>query len=131
MKGYRISNPELRARFEHHEKASLDSVRIEIAMLRAMIEDRLEMVGDNQAEKIAAFQSVTPTLVNLVKCVETLSKLERQNSVVLGKEALANLGKEIIKVITEELEGVPNHDSIVDSVASRIATAIAETRNQE
>lgn len=131
IRGYRLSNPELRERVEHHSgSASLESVRLEIGMLRALIEDRLAL-ANNAAERLSAFQSVTPTLVSVVKCVEVLCKLERQTSVVLGKEALSELAKQIVKILTEELDGVPNHDSIVDKVASRIAGAIASARNKD
>jgi hypothetical protein len=131
VRGYRLSNPELRERVEQHAgEASLESVRNEIILLRALIEDRLEMAS-TKAERLAAFQSVTPTLVNVVKCCETLAKLERQNSVVLGKEALMGLGKQIIHILSEELDGVPGYDSVVDRIAARIAKTIAESRNQE
>jgi hypothetical protein len=47
----------------------------------------------------------------------------------LGKEALSELGKEVITILTEELKGVENHDRIIDSVAERMAAAISDARN--
>lgn len=131
IKGYRLSSPELRERFEHHSRSDLfSSLRQEIDLLRAMIEDRVSQ-ADTPAERIAAFNAVRPALVDVVKCVETLSKLERQNNIVLGKEALSWLSKEIINILIGELEQVQGYERIVDRVAQRISKAIAEARNQE
>ena len=131
IKGYRLSSPELRERFEHHSRSDLfKSLRQEIDLLRAMIEDRVSQ-ADSPAERIAAFNAVRPALVDVVKCVETLSKLERQNNIVLGKEALSWLSKEIINILIGELEQVEGYERIVDRVAQRISQAVADARNQE
>ena len=131
IRGYRIANPELRKAVEYHsQSASFDTVRDEIVLLKGIIEDRLSM-GNTEAERIGAYQSVTPTVISLVKCYETLSKLERQTSVVLGKEALTFLQKEIIEILTSELKNTPDYESVVDRIANRIASAISEARNKE
>jgi len=129
IQGYRLSSPELRKQFEHFEQSDLlETVRQEISLLRALINDRLNML-DSPAERIAAFQSVAPQLVAVVKSLETIVKLEHQTNVVLGKDALRSLAQEIIKILTEELVEVPDHDSIIDRVAKRIASAIAKSHN--
>lgn len=131
IKGYQFSDPELRRQFEHHSRSDLfSSLRQEVDVLRGMINARLNQI-ENPAEMITAFNAVRPALVDVVKCIETLSKLERQNNVVLGKEALSWLNKEIIAILVGELEQVPNYEPIVDRIARRIATALAESRNQE
>lgn len=131
IKGYRLSNPELRERFEHHNRSDLfASLGQEVALLRAMIESRLEEVS-GPADVINALNVVHKPLVDIVKCAETLSKLERQNNVVLGKEALAKLNKQIIEILIGELEQIPNSETIIDRVASRLADALANARNEE
>jgi len=131
IKGYQLSNPELREQFEHHSRSDLfSSLGQEIYLLRAMINERLNQI-DNPAEMVSALNTVHKPLVDIVKCVETLSKLERQNNIVLGKEALNILNREIIDILVGELEAVPNFETIVDAVARRIAAAIANSRNSE
>lgn len=128
IRSYRLKGT-LRERFEHHSSADLlTTVRDEIHLLKSLIEDRLDL-AESPAERLVAFQTVRPALVDVVKCFEILTKLETATSVTLGKEALSELGKEVIKILTEELEGVPNHDSIIDSVAARIAASISDARN--
>ncbi len=131
IRGYQLTDPVLRDQVEYHgREGRLESIRQEIVLLRSMINTRLNMIT-NRAERESAIQSATPSVVSLVKCYETLTKLEQQTSVVLGKEALSELAEEIVIILTEELDGVPNHDSIVDKVASRIADAIASARNKD
>jgi len=126
IKRYRLSNPELREKFEHHMRADvLTSVREEIALLSAMVHDRLDMI-QSKAERMDAFRVVRPALVDIVKCVDTLSKLERQADEVLGKEAIMWLRKEIVKILVEEAD---LEHSVIDRVAKRIAEAIANARN--
>lgn len=131
IRGYRISNPELRERFEHHSRSDLfASLRQEVDLLRSMIEDRVSQ-ANTPAERINVFNAVRPALVDVVKCIETLSKLERQNNIVLGKEALAWLNKEIIQILIGELAEVPGYETIIDRVAAKLAAALANARNKE
>ena len=129
IQSYRLKG-QLRERFEHFSSASLlKTVRDEIVLLQSLIEDRLDL-ADSPAERLVAFQAVRPALVDVVKCFETLTKLEAQTSVTLGKEALSELGKEVIQILTEELKDVPNYDTIIDSVAAKMAASISNARNQ-
>ena len=130
IRSYRL-NGRLAERFEHFRGSSIyDTAAQEIHLLRAMIEDRL-MVDDSPAEAMNAFRTVTPQIVNLVKCIETLSKLERQNSLVLTKDSAGRLADRIVEILTGALADIPNSEPIVDRVASEIATAIAEAHNNE
>lgn len=131
IKGYRLTDPELREKFDHHnDEASLQTVREEIVLLRAMIEQRLNM-ATNKAEKEAAFQIVTPAIAKVNTLVESLTKLARQTSTMVGKAALHKLGADIVTILTEELDGVPQYDEIIDSVAARITQAVKEARNED
>jgi hypothetical protein len=131
IRGYRLSNPELREQFEHFNSVDLlKTVREEVVILRSMINERLNSI-QNQSEMLAAFNIVRPALIDVVKCIEILTKLELKTSVVLGKDALSTLNGKIIKILSGALEGVPDYDRVVDSVARQIASAIAESHNQE
>lgn len=129
IKGYRLSSPDLKQRFDHHADSLLESVRQEIILLRALIEDRLSL-AKTEADRINAFNTVRPAIVDVVKCVETLQKLERQNNIVLSKEAIMKLRKDIVDILVSELEHLPNYESIVDGVARKLAAAIAGAKNE-
>lgn len=127
IKGYMITNPDLKLRFDHHA-GSVETVRQEIRLLRALVDDRLELAR-TEADRINAFQVVHPALATINKLVESLGKLERQTNLVLEKDALKGLAEGIGKILVEELGNIDSSGEIVDRVASRIATLIAEAHN--
>lgn len=129
IRGYRLTDPVLRKRFEEHGTSTLEQIRQEIQLLRVMAEDRFNL-AQSPGERIAAYQFVSNTLVNIVKCQEVVTKLELSNSVVLGKEALASLSEDIILILADELQDVPKYDTIIDAIARRMADAIASKRNE-
>jgi hypothetical protein len=131
LRGYYLKDPELRKRFEHHAAASsIDTLREEVVLLRTLIHNRVDLCS-NDAEQIVAFQAVVSALGTVEKLVNSLSKLERLDSLVLDKAALNDLGDKIVEILTENLKDIPDRDRIVDRVAEAIANAIVEARNKE
>lgn len=128
IKGYHLDNPAFKERFDR--LSDLSTVKQEVSILRALLESKLSFAR-NDAELIAAFQSVRPAVVDIVNCVEKLQKLERQADLVLSKEALMEVRNVIVKILTDELSALPNYESIVDRVAKGIAKAIADASNKE
>lgn len=133
MRKYRIDDPTLNERYGYHsaDDESLKTIAEEIRLLRAMIEDRLAQATNSVAERQAAFSIVTPWLAKVAQLVETLSKLEKQSSALVGKAALQKLGGEIVKILIDELNDIPGRDTVIDTIAGRIADAIAEAKNDE
>jgi hypothetical protein len=128
-RSYHLSNPDLAKRFD--QLAGSDSIRTvkeEVIMLRLLIEDRHNLAR-TEAERVAAFQVLTPAFATLAKLVEVLNKLERSTDTVLEKEAVDRLGGEIVNILIEELCSVENYTDIVDRVAGRIGDAISNARN--
>lgn len=128
---YLLTDPELRKKYAHHSRAeNLETIRQEVVLLRALINERLNLARTD-AEKISAFNVIHPALSTLNKMVESLSKLERSSGVVLEKEAIRNLGNQIIDILIDELKDIPNRDSVIDRIAHKIAKAIADAQNTD
>ncbi len=128
---YKLYDPELRSRFEEMKaSADLRTLKQDVALLRTVLEQRLNFAR-NEAEKIAAIQSVAPMFGTLDKLVGSLDKLERRSGEVLEKDAVQKLVLDIVNVLAFELDGVPGRDGIVDRVARRMADVIAKARNVE
>lgn len=109
---------------------SIETVRQEVLLLRALIDERLDLAR-TEADKITAFQVIHPAISTLNKLVESLNKLDRQTNEVLDKGALTRLGDDIVTVLIEELCHIDGYTDIIDRVGSRIADAIAGARNEE
>ena len=126
---YRLNDPDLRERLEHHGAAEcIEIVRNEVVLLRALIEDRLNL-AKTEAERIAAFNVVHPALNTLEKLVTSIQKLEHNASLSLEKGAAKKLAEDIGKILIEELNDVPDRDNIIDRVSRRIADAVMAARN--
>lgn len=131
LRGYRLSDTSLRARFDHFsDSESLETVRDEVILLRSLINERLDL-AKTEADKVVAFQVIHPALSTLNKLVESLGKLERQTDAVLGKAALNDLCDEIAKILIEELCDMDGFEGIVDRIATRISDAIASAHNEK
>ncbi len=98
--------------------------------MRILLEERINF-AKSEAEKICAFPVVQSTASNLSKMVETLSKLERQTDLVLGKDVLNVLSDQIVQILVEELSGIEDVENITERIARRIGDAIAGAHNQE
>jgi len=131
IRSYRLSDPDARQRFDHLANSeALETVRDEVVLLRLLIDERYAL-AETKADKINAFSVIHPALSTLNKLVESLGKLERQADLVLGREALEKLGDDIVTILIEELTDVDGYTEIVDRVASRLATTIAESHNKK
>ena len=129
IRSYRIADPDIRARFDHHvDSDTLETVREEVAFMRSLIEERYSLAR-TEADKINAFSVIHPAISTLNKLVESLTKLEMQADLILGRDALNLLADDIVTILISELSNVDGYTEIVDRVASRIAEKIANTRN--
>ena len=50
---------------------------------------------------------------------------------VLNKASVLNLAQELVGIIAEELNGVPERDTIVDRIAHRLIEAVGTCNNEE
>lgn len=130
VKGYQLSNPDLKERYEElsAEKA-LEPLKQEVHLLRTLIEKRLNL-AETKADQIIAFNVIHPAMSTLDKLYNSLLKLQVSYSQVLEKSAAEKLAQDIIKIIVEELEDVPGRDNIIDKISARIGKAFVEARNQ-
>lgn len=128
--GYRVTDPELKQRLVHFSQDELlESVREEVILVRALIEER-HSFAKTQAEKIQVFPQIIDATSKLEKLVTSLAKLERQVSQVLDKPTIQKLGRKIVEILTRNLKDIPDRETIVDAVAREIAQAVMEAQNE-
>ena len=127
IKGYIITNPDLKSRFDQHAD-SVETVGQELRLLRALVNDRLDL-SRNESDRVNALQVLHPAISTINKLVESLDKMKRQTDLVLEKAALMTLGEGIGEILVEELGNLDESGELVDRVAGRIATLIANAHN--
>jgi hypothetical protein len=109
-----------------HEE--IRSLREEIAIVRMLIEQRMNMIKNDTDLLVhsGAINSLVLTIERLVKSAHTI---EQNLGILLSKSAVIALGQTICKIIVEELDGIENYEEIVDSIMTRISTSIAVAKD--
>lgn len=105
------------------------SLREEVALLRVMIQDRLNF-AKSDADRLVAYNQVGVWLGTLDKLVNSLNRLEKETSQTLTKETLMEVGRAIVMILSEEIKKLEGHEQVIDAVASRIVPVIEEASNR-
>ena len=128
VKGYLINDEILRQQFDHHQQGDLYSLRGEIVLLRAMINQRLNS-ATNDLERSAVFREIGGWIATLDKLVNSLSKLEEKTSQTLTRGALLDFARRVITVVSQEVKQIEGYEKVVDAIAARLVQEVGATNN--
>jgi len=118
---YRISDPDLQDSVKHHAKASLLDISQQIILLRSIVERRLNMAGDTDAEKISAYTFVATQLQSLSKMTETLVKLAKESGELMERNEVEGLIDKMVGIVADEVKDVEGYEGIIDAIVGRIS----------
>lgn len=104
------------------------SLRDEVTLMRAMIEDRLNM-AKSDAEKLVAYNQVAAWIGTVDKLVNSLNRLEKEVNSTLTKDALFEVARKLIQVIVEEVQHLPGHENVIDAISHRVVPVIEDASN--
>lgn len=114
--------------FADHE--DVKSLREEIAITRMLIEQRFNTIEDD-GDLLAAVGGLNKLLITAEKLVKSSHVIEQNLGSLLAKSSVLVMGRQIVEVIVEELEGIPGYEDIVDRISERILTTILEQKDKE
>lgn len=124
LKQYLLTRPqdcERLARLDDPE--GFKSLRDEVVIATGMLERRL-----NLARSDAEFISMFPQVEKFLGRVESLKKssffLEQKSGAMLSRAAAFRLMQETMKVVAEELEGIPGYEEIMDRIIDRLGPVV-------
>lgn len=128
---YHLNRPEVQARVAALASDSrLLSLREGIALMHTMIEERFNLINED-VEKIAGYPQITSMMLALERLVRSTLELELKLDSLLSKEALAEFARSIVEIISRNLEGVPNYESICDSIMDEILETVSTVSNND
>jgi len=113
----------------HAGADEIKSLRIEIALLRALIEKRIN-ICDSDAEMVAAMPLIKETIVAVEKLVSSCHAMETKLGQLLNKSALMSLAQKMVHTIDDNLQGIENRELIVEKIGNEIVRVIAEQQNE-
>ena len=112
----------------HMTADEVKSLRVEIAMLRTMIERRWNMI-DNDVEFANSFSTMKDSFMALEKLITSCHTLEVKLDNLMSKSALLSLAQKVVSVINQHLpEDMPDRAPLVEKIGEDIFEAI---KNQE
>jgi hypothetical protein len=125
MKNYLITRTYLKDGLERHSAIDeIRGLREEIAIARALIEKRLNMV-DSKADYLHACGQVNTLLLTVDKLINSFHRLDVNLGNMLSKSALLEVAKEVVQILTEELKHVEGYEAIIDRVLSKISESVS------
>jgi hypothetical protein len=131
LKQYLLTRAQDQTRLAHlDDPEGLKSLRDEVVIATGMLERRLNLVSTD-AEFISAFPQVEKFLKTLADLKKSSFFLEQKSGAMLSRSAAFGLFQEIIKIIVDELDGIPDYEQIVDRIIARIGPAIQHAGNSE
>jgi hypothetical protein len=107
------------------EHDDVKSLREEIGFARMLIEKRFNMI-QNEADLLSACGTLNTLLLTVERLVKSCNQVERNLGSMLSKPSVLTLGREIISIIVEELDGIDDYEDIIDKISERIVSVILE-----
>jgi hypothetical protein len=95
------------------------------------LERRLSLANRSDAEFLAAYPEVEKSLKTLADLKKSNFSLEEKSGATLSREQSFALVRQVIEILVDELEGIPDYERIVDSITTRILATVQRSGNSE
>lgn len=131
VRGYLLAQADDRTRLatvsDHLEPVK--ALRDSIALLTIMIEKRWNLVKDD-GDLLQACGPLNTMLQNMERLVTSCHKIEQNLGLLLARQAIMSLAKQMVEVIIDELEGIEDYEAIIDRITARLIDLIGGAANQ-
>jgi hypothetical protein len=125
---YMLNKAKYRQRYsEFAESDDLRTLKDEISILRMVMEERLNMIG-NDSDMLAACGQITSLAVTIERLVKSCHTLESRLGSLLAKPTLLGIANDIVQILLQELESQPDYELLVDRISEKILKVITEAK---
>jgi len=129
IRSYILSHLPLEESRTRHAVSEISGLRDEVAIARALVEQRLNLIT-NDSELLAACGQVNALLLTVEKLVQSCVKTEEKLGELLSKTAVVELATDMVTILSEELKTVEGYEAIVDRIGTRIMKLIRGKTNE-
>jgi len=129
LHSYILSHLPLKESSARHAASEIASLRDEIAITRALVEERLNLIS-NPSELLAACGQVNSLLLTIERLVQTSVKTEEKLGELLSKTAVVELATDMVVILTEELKNIEGFEAIIDSIGLKFQQLIMDKTNR-
>lgn len=128
---YMIDNQSLRDSYKRQkgDKQYLN-LKEEILLIQALIEQRLQSI-QTSSDLTLAVGPINMLVGRLESMKVALLKMQQQLGLVIDKDSLRQLARDIALILDEELEGLENKEVLLDRISIKIVESIEDAGKKE
>jgi hypothetical protein len=125
---YMLNKAKYQQRYlEFAESSELRTLNDEIAILRMVMSERLNMIN-NDSEMLASCGQITSLAMTIEKLVKTCHTLESRLGTLLAKPTLLGIANDLVQILLRELVNISNYEDLVDRISDQILKVIVEAK---
>lgn len=125
---YMLNKAKYRQRYsEFAESDDIRTLKDEIAILRMVMEERLNMVT-NDSEMLASCGQIASLAITIERLVKSCHTLESRLGSLLAKPTLLGIANDIVQILLQELAYLPDYETLVDKISERILKVVTEAK---
>jgi hypothetical protein len=120
---YRLTDPALQEAVKFHATGNLLDIRQQLVLMNSIIERRLNLAGDTNAEQVSAFNFVATQLQAVSKMTETLVKLGRESGELMNRVDVDARNEELLGIVVDVAKEHMNekvYAEFVDELSKRV-----------
>lgn len=118
---YRFRVDKYRNRINEIAKSSnVKCLREEIGVLRMLLEERMNSIGDDLGQLILQSGDLSEMVVKIDKLVNSCHNLEAKLGVMIDKTTMLVLTEQIVKIISDEIKD----GDVLDRISTQILTVM-------
>ena len=130
-RGYILTNPRLQERLmQLNTPDEIKSLQLEVAMAKMLIEERLNLVKNDQ-EAISAYGAVNSMLLTVEKLVSRSHVLEQNLGQLFHKVTVIQMIQDFIQIVDEEIRPLEGGIEAIDRIVQRLYAHAQQVRNTE
>ncbi len=129
-RGYLLAKVEDRARLASlsDELEPVKELRDAIGLAHMLIEKRYNII-QTEGDLLAACGPLNQLLQTMERLVNSTHRIETNLGELLARNAVITLAKEMVKIVIEEIEGVPDYEAIIDRITERLIDTVGKANN--
>jgi len=125
---YMLNKAKYQQRYlEFAESSELRTLNDEIAILRMVMSERLNMIT-NDSEMLASCGQIAALAVTIERLVKSCHTLESRLGTLLAKPVLLGIANDLVQILLKELVNVPNYEALVDRISEQIIQVIVTAK---
>lgn len=122
---YQLLKAEDREGVERFDQREFQSLQVELAMVRVLIEEHLNL-RHGRTDLLQVYGPLNTLFLTVEKLNTAIVQLEESLESLMSRPTLLSFGNELIKILQEELKDIPDSQNITERLSYQIILTISK-----